>query len=162
MPIDRLMRCLNENGVKYVTIRHSPAFTAQEIAASTHIPGEDVAKCVMVKIDGRMSMVVLPATFRVDMDLLRGAAGATEARLATEEEFRDLFPECEIGAMPAFGNLYGMDVYAATALAENDDIAFNAGTHTEIILMKYRDFERLVQPKMVNLTRSWTRGAPAI
>lgn len=152
MPIERLRKHLDESGTRYVTIRHSPAFTAQEIAASTHIPGEDVAKVVVVRLDGRTAMAVIPATCRLDLSLLRRAANVREARLATEEEFRDLFPGCEVGAMPPFGGLFGMDVYVATVLTEDEDIAFNAGTHVEVILMKYADYARVAQPKVVDLT----------
>ena len=108
MPVRRLKNLLNTQNVKYVTISHSPAFTAQKTAASAHIPGKELAKTVMVKIDGKMAMAVLPASSRLDFGLLKAAAGAHEVGLATEEEFKDTFPECDVGAMPPFGNLYGM------------------------------------------------------
>ncbi len=146
MPIRKLKAFLDENGVKYVTITHSPAFTAQEVAASAHIPGKEIAKTVMIKVDGKMAMAVLPATYKVDLEQLRQAIGAKTLELATEEEFKDLFPECELGAMPPFGNLYGMDVFMAAALAEDEEIAFNAGTHTELIKMAFPDYVRLVHP----------------
>jgi Ala-tRNA(Pro) deacylase len=107
---------------------------------------------VIVKIDGRMAMAVLPASYRVDFDLLKEAAGASSIELASEEEFKDLFPDCEIGAMPPFGNLYGMDVFVAASLAEDADIAFNAGSHSELIRLSYKDFERLVGPKVVEFS----------
>lgn len=151
MPVKALKEFLDTNRVKYVTIVHSPAMTAQEIAASAHIPGKDLAKTVMVKVDGRMAMVVLPASRRVDFDLLKQAASAKEAQLASEQEFRDKFPGCEVGAMPPFGNLYGMEVYVDQALSANKEIAFNAGSHTELIRLVYGDFERLVKPKIVKL-----------
>ncbi len=152
MPVRKLKEFLDSNGIKYVTIHHSPSYTAQEIAASAHIPGKELAKTVMVKIDGEMAMAVLPASYRVDLELLREAAGAGKVELAGEQEFKDLFPECELGAMPPFGNLYGMDVFAAESLMEDEEIAFNAGSHTELIRLSYRDFERLVAPRVVKFS----------
>jgi Ala-tRNA(Pro) deacylase len=146
MPVKKLKEFLDESGVRFVSIVHSMAYTAQEIAATTHIPGKEIAKTVMVKLDGKMAMAVLPASYRVDFDLLKKAAGAKKAELAGEEEFKDMFPECEIGAMPPFGNLYGMEVYVAQTLAEDEEIAFNAGSHTELIKLAYKDFENLVKP----------------
>jgi Ala-tRNA(Pro) deacylase len=154
MPVTKLRELLDREGVKYLTVSHSPAFTAQEIAASAHIPGKEIAKTVMVKLDGRMVMAVLPATARVDMDRLREVAGVREVELATEEEFKRLFLECETGAMPPFGNLYGFDVWADRELTEDEEIAFNAGSHAELIRMAYGDFERLVQPKLAVFTAS--------
>ncbi len=154
MPVQKLKEFLDREKVRYVVIYHSPAFTAQEIAASAHVPGQELAKTVMVKIDGRMSMAVLPASFRIDMDLLRDATGASEVQLASEREFKDMFPACDVGAMPPFGNLYDMDVYVSESLAEDEQIAFNAGSHTELIRMAYADFERLVQPTVVQLATS--------
>lgn len=152
MPTQRLKEFLDSNKVKYVAISHSEAFTAQEIAASAHIPGKQLAKTVMVTLDGNMAMAVLPATDRVDLKLLKKAAGVKKAVLSGEREFKDLFPDCEIGAMPPFGNLYDLEVYVAASLAEGEEIAFNAGSHTELIRMAYADFERLVKPKMVELS----------
>jgi Ala-tRNA(Pro) deacylase len=143
------MEFLDRYHTKYVMIQHSPAYTAQEIAASAHIPGKELAKTVMIKLDGQMGMAVLPASAHVDFELLKEASGAKKAELASEAEFRDLFPDCEIGAMPPFGNLYGMPVYVAAALTEDREIVFNAGTHRELVRMLYRDFERLVQPKVL-------------
>jgi Ala-tRNA(Pro) deacylase len=152
MPVKKLKDFLDNQNIKYVTITHSPTYTAQEIAASAHIPGKDLAKTVMVKIDGNMAMAVLPASCKVDFDLLKKAAGASTVGLASEQEFKNLFPECEIGAMPPFGNLYGMEVFVADALAEDEEIVFNAGSHTELIRLAYKDFERLVKPKVVKFS----------
>ena len=152
MPTQRLKEFLDSNKVKYVAISHSQAFTAQEIAASAHIPGRQLAKTVMVTLGGEMAMAVLPATDHVDLRLLKKAAGVKKAQLADEKEFKDLFPDCEIGAMPPFGNLYDLEVYVAASLAEGEDIAFNAGSHTELIQMAYADFERLVKPKVVEVS----------
>ena len=152
MPVKRLREFLDSHKIKYVTISHSPAITAQEIAASAHIPGKELAKTVMVKIDGKMAMAVVPASYKVDFGLLQEVAEAEKVELADEREFKDMFPECEVGAMPPFGNLYDMDVYSSETLTEDEEIAFNAGSHTELIRLAYKDFEQLVQPKVAKLS----------
>ena len=152
MPVKKLKEFLDENKVKYMVCIHSTAYTAQEIAASAHIPGKDVAKTVMVKIDDKMAMAVLPASYRVDFDLLKDGTGAKSVELASEEEFKYLFPDCEIGAMPPFGNLYDMDVYVAASLTEDEEIAFNAGSHRELIKLSYKDFAKLVKPKVLTFS----------
>lgn len=156
MPAKQLKKYLDEEHVKYTTITHSQAFTAQEIAHAAHISGHNVAKTVIAKVDDRMAMLVLPASDQVVFDLFKEAIGARRVELATEREFQDLFPECELGAMPPFGNLFGMDVYVAEGLTHDEDIAFNAGSHTELVRMAYRDFQRLVQPRIVRLSYSDT------
>jgi Ala-tRNA(Pro) deacylase len=148
MPIQKLTEFLNAHNIRYVTIKHSPAYTAQEIAASAHIPGKELAKTVMVNIDGKMAMAVLPASSKVNLEALKNAAGAKKAELASEEEFKRVFPDCEIGAMPPFGNLYGMEVFASETLAQDEEIAFNAGSHTELARLAYEDFKRLVSPRV--------------
>ncbi len=150
MPVQKLKEFLDAHGVKYVSISHSLAYTAQEIAALTHIKGKDLAKTVMVKVDGEMAMAVLPANYQVDLGSLREAAGAACVELADEGEFKGRFPQCEVGAMPPFGNLYGMAVYADKELAEDDEIAFNAGTHTELVRLPYADFARLAEPRILD------------
>jgi len=152
MLMTRLKQCLDEHKVKYATITHSLAFTAQEIAKSAHIQGQELAKTVMVIIDGKIAMAILPASEKVDLSLLKQAAEASKVRLAREDEFRDRFPGCELGAMPPFGNLYGMEVFAAETLAADEEIAFNGGSHTELVKIAYKDFERLVQPRVARLT----------
>ena len=152
MPVARLKEFLDSRHIKYVTIHHSPAFTSKEIAASAHIPGKLLAKTVMVKMDGKMAMAVLPASASIDFTLLREMGGAKDVRLASEREFTDMFPECEPGAMPPFGNLYGMQVFVAGILTEDEEIAFNAGNHHELIRLAYKDFERLVQPVVIEFS----------
>jgi Ala-tRNA(Pro) deacylase len=146
MPEPRLKEFLDTENVKYVTIGHSPAYTAQEIAAITHIPGKKLAKTVIVRIDGDLAMVVLPASEHVRLDRVRKALGTEDVQLASEDEFRAAFPDCETGAMPPFGNLYGMNVFVSQALREDEEIAFNAGSHSELIRLPYADYERLVHP----------------
>ena len=147
MSVQMLKDFLDKQKVKYVTTRHSLAYTAQEVAASAHIAGKELAKTVMVKIDDKIAMAVVPASFKVSLDLLKNAAGASKVELAHEQEFENMFPESEIGAMPPFGNLYGMEVFVDDSLSQDEEIAFNAGSHTELIKLAYRDFERLVKPK---------------
>ena len=152
MPVKKMKEFLDENGIKYVTFQHSPSYTAQEIAQSAHVPGKNLAKIVMLRVDDRMAMAVVPASHQVNLESLKDAANANMVELANEQEFKGMFPDCETGAMPPFGNLYGMNVFVSEALAEDEAIAFNAGTHTELVGLAYRDFERLVQPKLGNFS----------
>lgn len=152
MPLKKLREFFDAHNIKFKTIRHTQTFTAQEIAASAHIPGRELAKTVMVKIDSTMTMAVLPASYRVDFKALKSATRAGKVELATEKEFKDMFPECEIGAMPPFGNLYGLEVYVAESLAKDGGIAFNAGTHTELVKIWYKDFETHVKPKLAKFS----------
>ena len=152
MPIKKLKEFLDQNRVKYMSIKHSPAYTAQEVAASAHISGRAMAKVVMVELDGSLAMAVLPANQRVLLQDLREVTGTDDVEFASEAMFKDRFPDCELGAMPPFGNLYGMDVFVALALVGNPEIAFNAGSHEEIIKMAYADFEQLVKPYVMSFT----------
>jgi Ala-tRNA(Pro) deacylase len=152
MPVRKLREVLDGHKIRYVAISHSPAYTAQEIAASAHVPGKELAKTVVVKIDDDLALAVLPASYKVDFDLLKAAAGADVAELATEQEFRDVFPGCELGAMPPFGNLYGMETYVTRSLADDEEIVFNAGSHTELIRLRFADFRDLVKPKIVRFS----------
>ena len=152
MPVNKLKEYLDSHHVKYISISHSPAYSAQTIAAEAHIPGKELAKTVIVRIDDHLAMAVLPASNRVHLSRLKAAASADRVELATESEFEDFFPDCEKGAMPPFGNLYDMDVYVAEQLTEDEEIAFSAGSHSELVKMNYRDFENLVAPKVIELT----------
>lgn len=152
MPVQKLKEFLDREKIKYVSIVHSPAYTAQEVAASAHVTGRELAKTVIVQLDGEMAMAVLPANRKIVLQDLREVTGSDQVKFASEEGFKQRFPDCETGAMPPFGNLYGMAVYAAASLAENVEIAFNAGSHTEVIKLAYRDFERLVKPKVLCFT----------
>ncbi len=152
MPVRKLKEFLDQEEVKYINIIHSTAYTAQEVAASAHITGRELAKVVIVELDGKMAMAVLPANRKIVLQDLREVTGSDEVKVASEEEFQRKFPDCETGAMPPFGNLYGMDVFVAEALTQNDQIAFTAGCHTEAIKMAYKDFQRLVQPRVMSFT----------
>lgn len=146
MPIKKLRSFLDERGIKYVSVIHSRAFTAQEVAASVHVPGREMAKTVMINVEGKMAMAVLPAMYRVDLAHLAEAIGTNDVVLATEDEFKEHFRQCEPGAMPPFGNLYGMTVFMDSSLTETEEIVFNAGTHTEVIRMAFPDYAQLVEP----------------
>lgn len=142
---------LDEHRVGYEVISHVPAFTAQCIADLTHTPGRELAKAVMVRLDGILTMAVLPAMYRVGVSALKKATKAKEVVVATEDEFYGRFPDCETGAMPPFGNLYGLDVFADESLTRDRYITFNAGNHREVIRMKWDDYVSLVHPKVVHL-----------
>ena len=152
MPSRKLKEFLDSQAVKYLKIAHSPADTAREVAQSLHIKGHKVAKTVIVFIEGKMAMAVMPANRSIDFDHFQKEIDAKEIRLASEGQFKDMFPDCEVGAMPPFGNLYGMEVYVDQHLTEDEEIFFNACNHSELIRMSYQDFERLVKPKVVILT----------
>jgi Ala-tRNA(Pro) deacylase len=151
----QLQDFLSENHVPYDVINHPSTVTAQQTAQVAHVSGYQVAKTVIVKLDDKMAMAVLPAPEYLDLDLLKAVAGAKKVRLAHEYEFKNEFPGCEVGAMPPFGNLYHMDVFVEEELSENAEITFNAGSHTELIRIAYRDFEDLVQPKVVRMSHSY-------
>lgn len=152
MPVEKLKKFLDSHDVKYVSMSHSPAYSAQMIAESAHIAGKELAKTMIVRIDDRFAMAVLPASYRVHLGHLKVEVAASHAELATETEVENLFPDCERGAMPPFGNLYDLDVYVAEQLTEDEEIAFSAGSHTELVKMSYKDFESLVKPKITALT----------
>jgi Ala-tRNA(Pro) deacylase len=152
MPVRKLKEFLDHENVKYVSIVHSPAYTAQEVAESAHIAGREMAKVIIVKLDSQMAMAVLPANTKIVLQDLRDVTGSDYVQIATEDEFKERFPDCEVGAMPPFGNLYGMDVYVAESLTADEEIAFNAGSHTEVIKLAYQDFERLVHPRVMSFS----------
>jgi Ala-tRNA(Pro) deacylase len=143
---EKLENYLREHQIPFQEQQHSRAFTAQDVAASEHVPGKTVAKVVIVFADGKMVMLVLPAPYRVDFTRAGAALGAKQVRLAGEAELGAAFPDCEVGAMPPFGNLYHLPVYVDKHLAEDESIIFPVGTHTETMRLKYADFERLVNP----------------
>jgi Ala-tRNA(Pro) deacylase len=145
MPAAKLKAFLDSEGVKYTSILHSVAFTMQEIASLTHIPGREIAKTVMVFADDRLVMAVVPASKHVSLARLKDATACATITLATEADFRGAFPDCEVGAMPPFGNLYGLRVFADEAL-QGFEMVFNAGSHRELIRMSWADFAKLVQP----------------
>ena len=161
MPLSGLKEYLDKNGVKYLVISHSPAFTAQGIAALAHIPGKELAKTVVVKVDGELALAVLPASLHVNLAMLKDDIDAKKVQLASEDEFKSKFPECETGAMPPFGNLYGMRVFADENLARDKEIAFNAGSHRELVRMGWDDFQRLVKPRVARFATGGIRSVAA-
>ena len=152
MPCEKLLEYLDDNMVEYEMVEHPHAYAAHDVAFKAGVPNHQFAKSVIVKLDGLMAMAVLPAENKVNFNLLRDAAGADTISLALEDEFEERFPDCELGAMPPFGNLYNLDVYVAGSLTNADQISFNAGTHTEVITMPYADFERLVRPQVARFS----------
>lgn len=152
MPCDKLLEYLEDNHVNFTLEVHPKAYAAKDVAFKAGVPGRQFAKTVMVKLDGKMSMAVLPAEEKVNFHLLREASGSDTITLATEGEFQEIFPDCELGAMPPFGHLYSMSVYVAGTLARAGTITFNAGNHTEVMTLPYLDFERLVLPRVAWFT----------
>ncbi len=152
MPVKRLKEMLDSHNVKYVIISHSPAYTAQEIAATAHIHGKEMAKTVMVEVDGKMAMAVLPASLQIDFGRLKQALGAHQVELAAEEEFKGICPDCEVGAMPPFGSLYGIDLYMDHSLNQDEDIYFNAGSHRELVKMALKDYVALIKPHIFSFS----------
>jgi Ala-tRNA(Pro) deacylase len=146
--LKRLREYLEKNGVSYEVGYHVRAYTAQEIAAAQHVPGKEMAKVVMVRADEKIIMVVLPASYRLDMKKLKEVLNSKKVEILKEEEFQNLFPDCEIGAMPPLGNLYHLEVWVDRVLGENQSIVFQAGTHVETLRIKYSDYVRLVNPKV--------------
>jgi Ala-tRNA(Pro) deacylase len=159
MPISTLTELLDSQSIKYTIITHSVAYTAQGIAALTHIPGQEMAKTVIVNIDDSLAMAVLPASCQVDLAALRAATGAKSVTLAREMDFIHRFPGCETGAMPPFGNLYGMNVFVDETLTKDKEIAFNAGSHRELMRLAYEDFVGVVKPTVLQFALPRTRAA---
>jgi Ala-tRNA(Pro) deacylase len=159
MPINTLTELLDRQNIKYTIITHSVAYTAQGIAALTHIPGQELAKTVIVNLDDTLAMAVLPASGQVNLAALRAATGAKTITLAGEKDFLHRFPGCETGAMPPFGNLYGMNVFVDESLTRDKEIAFNAGSHRELMRLAYEDFARVVQPKVLQFALPRMRAA---
>jgi Ala-tRNA(Pro) deacylase len=145
----RLHNLLDTGQTSYTTLAHPRTITAHETASAARVEPNHFAKTVMIKADGRLAMVVMPAAYRADLYRLSLALGGVPVELAEESEFRETFSDCEPGAMPPFGHLYGMPVYVDSRLAHQDEIAFNAGNHTEVVRMPYREFERLAAPEML-------------
>ena len=139
---------LDENHIDYKILAHRETYTAQEIAAALHVSGQELVKIVVVKSGDGCVMTLLPASYKINMGKIKKILGDNQAILATEKDFKDLFPDCEVGAMPPFGNLYDIDVYVDRSLTKDEEILFQAGNHVETIKMKYEDFERISKPKV--------------
>jgi Ala-tRNA(Pro) deacylase len=152
MPILRkLKEVLDEANVSYEVYHHVLAYTAQEVVTAQHLSAKEMAKVVMLKVDGNLVMGVIAASHKINLNTAKASLGAKEARLASEDEFISRFPECEIGAMPPFGNLFGLPVFVDPALEKDEYIYFNAGNHLQTVRLKYQDFARLVKPQTARL-----------
>jgi Ala-tRNA(Pro) deacylase len=146
--LKKLKDYLEKNQVRYEVGYHERVYTSQEIAAAMHVPGKELAKVVMVKADGKMVMLVLPASYRVETKKLKKVLQCKRLGIAKEKDFEELFSDCEVGAMPPFGNLYNLEVWVDKVLAEDEFIVFRAGSHVETLKIKYNDYARLVNPRM--------------
>lgn len=142
----RLKDFLDKKGFLYQVMKHPKVYTSQELAALEHVPGREVAKVVMVKADERDVMVVIPASGSLDFIKLSIRLGTNNIRLAQEHEFRNLFPDCEVGAMPPMGHLYGLPCFMDQALIEDEEIVFSGGTHSATVKMSIKDFQRVADP----------------
>lgn len=145
----RLKDLLERNKIPYQSIPHAVSYDAQRTAEAAHVRGHEFAKAVIFRADGRLGMAVLPASDQVDLELLRAGLGAQELMLAEQDEIREAFPDCDVGAMPPFGELYGVEVFVSPRLREDERIAFKGGSHDEAVAIRYSDYERLVQPTMM-------------
>lgn len=159
MPCMNVKEFLDNQGIDYEIILHRRADTARGIASASHIPASKLAKTVIVKVDGGLHMAVVPANQRLDLRLLKAATGSSSVALASEAEFQASFPGCEPGAMPPFGNMFGLPVWVDGEVAANPQIVFNAGTHTELVRLAYQDFARLAAPRVVPLAARLARAA---
>ena len=151
--LERLQQSLETNRVSYTHHVHATAYTAKEVASLEHLPRHRFAKAVVFFGNEGYGMAVLPADYVVDMQELRAALGLKRARLATEKELAELFADCELGAMPPFGNLYEMPTFTESSLADEERIAFNAGTHRDVVYLKFDDYKRLAKPTIVHFSR---------
>jgi Ala-tRNA(Pro) deacylase len=150
MATKRIRDFISGSKVSFGLINHRCAYTAQEVAETSRIPGRVLAKTVVVVLDGRLAIVAVPATRLVDLDKLRRETGASHVRLAEESEFRDAFEGCQVGTEPPFGNLFGMDTLVDRELVQEEHIAFNAGTHTDVYVVRTPDYIRLVGPRIID------------
>ena len=155
----RLQELLDAGGAAYEHHVHPDVFTAADTAASVHIPGSEMAKTVIVNADGLLRMAVIPANRMVDLRHLKFITRSENIHIASEREFRNAFPDCEVGAMPPFGSIFGMPVYCDVQLEHNEFIEFNAGTHHDTIRIGFHDFRRLESPMMTDLVDHSNRAA---
>jgi Ala-tRNA(Pro) deacylase len=151
--LERLTAYLDQQQVFYSHTVHPLAYTAREVARAEHMPERKIAKTIVFLADHHYEMAVLPADSIVDLQELRLLMDMPHLRLASERELAELFPDCELGAMPPFGNLFDMRTHVDSSLSHEDEIAFNAGTHRDVIHMRHRDFARLVQPEVISFAR---------
>ncbi len=151
--VPRLQKFLDDNGVEYEVIPHRQDYRARVTARDTDTPSKEFAKSVLLLVDGKHALAVVPASRDIALSNVRDAVGARDVHLASEDDFETLCPDCEVGAAPPFGNLYDVPVYASTSLSADEQITFNAGTHSDAVRMLYEDFERLVKPRVLGLCK---------
>ena len=152
----RVIELLDKSEVRYEVTEHPPAFTAQQVAAVEHEPGKYVAKPVIVKADGKYMMCVLSACYKIDLGALKSQLGAKSVELAQEKEIGKIFDDCELGAEPPFGNLYDLPTIMDKVLEKDDHITFQAGTHEKAIRMSMDDYQKLVEPKVLEFSYHMT------
>ncbi len=152
-PLQRVTSYLDEHKIPFEAIHHRRDYSAQKTAADTHTPGKAFAKTVILFVDNKFCMFVLPASRKVDLEKVKRELGAKDVRLATESEFSGICTSCEVGAMPPFGMLYDLPVYVSHLLLEDHLITFNAGTHEDVMRMRYSDYEKLARPVILNFTQ---------
>ena len=157
--IKKLKELFDEAKVSYEVYNHPLAYTAQEIAQRQHFSGDQMAKVVILKVDGKLVMAIITGSQKIHLPTVRTSLGVDEVNLATEDEFISRFPDCEIGAMPPFGNLFGLAVYVDPAVTKDESIYFNSGNHVQTVRIRYKDFERLVTPQVARLTEEKTKRA---
>jgi len=158
MPLKRLKTFLEHHGIQYTQQTHATAYTAAGVASVSHVKGKEMAKAVMVLADEKLVMLVVPANTHIRLKQAKSALKAHQVFLASEADFAHVFPDCEVGAMPPFGNLYGIPVFVDETLTRDKEIAFNAGNHRELIKMSYAEYERVVQPQSVSVATHTAHG----
>ena len=147
----KLIEHLNREGIQYDILPHTVTYTAQETAASIHTTGKEVAKAVIVTDGRQYAMAVLEAPQHLDLGKFARVSGMDEPRLATETEIRNLFSDCEVGAMPPFGSLYGITTWVDSSLDQDEHISFDGGSHYEVMRISYEDFKNLVKPRAAGI-----------
>jgi len=148
----RLKQFLDDNGAAYTVVQHDPAFTAQQLAARMHVPGRELVKVVVVRLDGRHALAAVPAPRLVDFKALARLVGVKKCSLASEDELQQLFPDCEVGAMAPFGNLYQLATFVDEEVSDIESMVVNAGTHADAVRLRYSELERLVHPRVGSFT----------
>ncbi len=155
----RIRDYLDSQNVLYETVHHSQAFSGQEVAHSLHLSGKRLAKAVVLGGDGKLLMAIIPASHRLNLQDMRVAAEVMSLEMVSESELAKVFPDCEGGAVPPFGNLYGLEVWVDRAVSDSEEIFFCAGTHQDCLRMKYSDFSRLCRPRLGRFSDVWAAKA---
>jgi Ala-tRNA(Pro) deacylase len=160
--LEKLRDLFARHGAHYELVVHPTAYTAQEAAQAAHVPGHEFCKSVIVYIDGKPAVLVLPAPHIVSIDAVRAALGARDVRLATEKEMADLFPDCDVGAQPPFGGARHLPVYVDSGLLEAKEVVFEAGLHTQAVMMPLQDYLKVAAPKILDFAREPAQPSPPV